>query len=451
MTAGGIDAGLGTPLHSSAAASSVETLEEQLHRIHDEEAWRQSHTRLILQYNASSLAFWLLAVASLGFATLNGFYGYQGASAEGAVAAALVVALIYAAIELTVPISAHLVSWEGQGAAKWAIRVIGTVAFCIGVGFSLLILQGKFATGADSSSARSSIVADTLSGDRASFKELQAQRTELARSVGVRDAASYETEIATLLATPIGRKTVSDTTDDCSGTRRTGKEREVCADVDRLRRKAADAKSLASLDARIASIRSNLTGAVESGQLVRTADVQDKVISQLTGWNLDNIRLLKASFIAVLAGLITHMLWAAHGMTVNAAISKRRDEMMRKNSLQRAVDRRKAVEARTIEQTAAHFLSAAGANKRVATAISTAPLTEQPAIVQVQRFFTERGVLGEQFVCQIGLAHDEYVSWAKSNGLPVISVDRFASLAEQAGLGVTRDGKIVGAALKGSR
>lgn len=432
-----------------AGSSSLETLEEQLRRIEDEETWRQSHTRLILQYNASSIAFWLLIVASLAFATLNAFYGYQGASAEGALAGALVVAFLYATIELTVPVSAHLVSWEGQGASKWTIRVIGTLAFCIGVGFSLLILQGKFATGADTSSARSAIVADTIAGDRDSLRELQVQRSELARSVGVRDAVSYETEIASLLATPIGRKTLGDTTDECSGTRRTGNEREKCAQVDALRRKAADAKALAALDVRIASIRSNLTGAVDKGQVARTADVQDKVISKLTGWQMENIRLLKASFIAMMAALITHMLWAAHGMTVNAAISKRRDEMMRKNSLQRAVDRHKANEARTVEQTAAAFLTAAGANKRVAAAISVAPLLEQPAIVQVQRFFTERAVLGEQFVCSLGVAHDEYLSWATAQRLPSIPIDRFAQLVEQAGLGVTRDGKVVGAAMRG--
>lgn len=439
---------------SVATADNVDTLEEQLRRIEDEEAWRKSHTRLILQYNASSVAFWLLMIASLSFAALNAFYGYQGATADqvaGTIAySAWVIAFLYATIELTVPVSAHLVSWEGQGAAKWAIRVIGTLAFGIGVGFSLLILQGKFASGADSAGARSEIVADALAGDRTSLTELQSQRAELARSVGVRDARSFETEVATILATPIGRKTLADTTDECSGTRKSATEREKCAQVDSLRRKVADAKTLAGLDERIATVRASLTGAVDKGQVARTANVQDKVISTITGWNMESIRLLKASFIAMMAALITHMLWAAHGMTVNAAISKRRDEMMRKNALKRAVDRHHAHEARAAEQTAAKFTALSGATKRVAAAIEAAPLLEQPAVLQVQRFFTERALLGEQFMCPISLAHDEYLTWARTNGVASMPIDRFAIVLEHAGLGVTRDGKIVGATMKGN-
>lgn len=436
----------------------VEMMEERLQRLNDEETWQQSHTQLVINYNKTSLAFWLLCSASLCFALLNGYHGFSSSGAAIAGGAALIIGFLYFTIELTVPVSAHLMSWGAKGQARWAVRIIGIIAYSLGVAFSLLILQGKFSSGADTASARAEAQATVYSSDRDQLETARATVASLKGRVGGKNPAGIEGEMEVILSQTITqRDNLRSTTLSCTGQRKTSKERELCAQYDTLKRLHGDAVAYAAAQADVLRLTGNMTDVSRTS--VRSADVQDKVIANLLGMKLENIQLFKASFIALMAALLTHLLWAAHGHTVNLSIARKRDEVFEKNALQRALDRENAKKAaeeaaqvaaarRTAEETTAAFMAAQGTHQKVASAIATAPLKEQPVVVQLQRYFTERSIMGPDFTMQVGIFHDDYAMWARNQGLTPVTVDRFVSIVKDVGLGVSADGRIVGAAIR---
>lgn len=437
----------------------LEMMEERLQRLQDEEVWQQSHTQLVISYNKTSLAFWLLCSASLCFALLNGYHGFSSSGAAVAGAAAFIIGFLYFTIELTVPVSAHLMSWGAKGQARWAVRVIGIIAYALGVAFSLLILQGKFSSGADTASARAEAQATVYATDREQLETARQTVSSLRARVGSKSPDSVLDEMKVLLAQPMNkRESLGDTTDECQGQRRTAKERDLCSQYDTLKRLHGDAVTYAKAQSDVARLAGNMTDVGRTS--VRSADVQDKVIANLLGMKLENIQLFKASFIALMAALLTHLLWAAHGHTVNISIARKRDEVFEKNALKRALDRensKKAAEEaaqaaaarRTAEETTAAFMKAQGTHQKVASAIATAPLKEQPVVVQLQRYFTERAIMGTDFTMQVGMFHDDYSLWAKNQGLTPVTIDRFVSIVKDVGLGISADGRVVGAAIRG--
>jgi hypothetical protein len=336
---------------------------EELRQLEDEAIWRDSHTKLVINYNLSSAAFWVLSATTLAFASMNANYGAASLSAQNTTSqmlAAVAIGLIFAAMELTVPLSAHLASWEGKvGSQKWLIRICGLVAFSGAVLFSLAVLQGKFASGADSSSARNDIIAQTIGSDQTSFTDLTVQRAELYKSVGARQEASFLAEISVLLSKNVGKKTVGDLTDSCTGVRKSAVEKDTCADVDALKRKAADAASIVNIDEKLSNTRGRLTGSVKTNDVVKSADAPDRVIASATGWKLDNIKMFKTSAMAAVAALVSHILWFVHGMVVNAAIAERRTEFMRSKQLTRSIERderlQQAIETATVKAQSVDF------------------------------------------------------------------------------------------------
>jgi hypothetical protein len=204
------------------------------------------------------------------------------------------------------------------------------------------------------------------------------------------------------------------------------------------------------------------------------------VFSTVIGTSLENVQLFKASFIALMAALLTHILWIAHGAMVNIAIVRKRDAMFEKNMLSRALERdrtrretaaeraeaeraaelarivaetqaakeRSAAEAQRITaETQAAFMSQQTGHK-IALAVASAPLREQPTVIQLQRYFTERAVQGNEFTMQIGIFHDDYNRWSNQHQIVPVTVDRFVQLVKEIGMAVSPDGRIVGAAIK---
>jgi hypothetical protein len=454
----------------------VELMQERLQRLHDEEKWASSHTTMVVAHNKASLAFWLLCSASLCFALLNGYHGFTSSGAFTAGMASVVIAILYFTIELTVPISAHLMSWGSKGQARWAIRMIGIAAYVLGVCFSLLILQGKFSSGANSAAVKADAAAALLSTDKEQLARARQTAAELRGKVGSRSADSIMSDMKAVLATQITKRdTLGDVTDECQGNRRNSQQRDLCAKYETLRSLHADAIALARAD----DVIEKSAGRLADGDRFTGigGDAQDKIFSSLLGTSLDTIQLFKASFIAVMAALLTHLLWAAHGMTVNIAIAKHRDEMFEKNALGRALEReedrkrnaaaeaeraraeaermaaaekaaRDAELARTAAETTAQFLAAKGTNNLVAQAVASAPLREQPVAIQLQRYFTERAIMGADFTMQVGIFHDDYAVWCQRNGLSPVPVDRFVQLVKDIGMHISVDGRVVGAALR---
>jgi heme exporter protein D len=446
-----------TPPPLPVPQNNIDALKERLERINDEAQWQQTHAALLWQHNVKSVGFWLLVTASGCFAILNGYHGYT--TSGGALAlAAVIIGVLYAIIECTVPISAHLMSWGAKGQARFMIRGMGFVAYCLGVSFSLLILQGKFSSGADSASAQAEAKATIYDTDRGQMARAKATVEALSAKVGTRSADSVSAEMKVILSQPTSKKTtLEETTDGCTGTRRTTQEKKLCGDYDTLRKLLEDAKSLDKANAEIARLSANLTDVSRTS--TKSADASDKALAKIINVDLSNLQMFKASAIAMVAALLTHMLWAAHGMTVNGAIARKRAELMERNTLQRAVERESTreereriaaeVEKRRIaEETSAAYLAAKGTNKMTVMASVSGPLIEQPAVVQLQRYFTERSMLGNDFSMQISQFHDDYSMWCRHQKLTAVSIERFVQLVKDIGMGISADGRVLGAAIK---
>lgn len=430
----------------SSPANHLEAMEERLQRLNDETSWHESHTQMVIDYNKTSMAFWLLCAASSCFAILNGYHGWTSSGASNGSIAAAVIALLYFTIELTVPVSAHLASWGAKGQSRFILRGIGTIAFFLGVIFSLLILQGKFSSGADTQSALAEASSVVFQADKDGLETNRAKIRDLRASVGSRDEDSYNTEVLGLLGKSSGKVTVGKATDDCMGQRKTSVERETCATIDTLRRKAKDAKALALAEEKVNTFSLNLMDTDRTKN--KGGDAQDRMFEKMFGISLENIKLFKASIIAVMAALLTHLLWFAHGMSVNYSIASRRDTVFERNALERALKREDTRKVTSAQETNAKFLLAQGTSSRVAAAVASSPLAEQPAAVQMQQYYTDCTVMGPDFSMQVGQFHDHYVIWAKSHGIQrPVPVGRFVDLAKQLGLGVSEDGRITGAAI----
>lgn len=476
---GSMSAAPPTLLTTSAHASHIDLMHERMQQIQDAEEWENSHTSLVMKYNRASLAFWLLCICSLAFATLNGYHGFAASGGMAVGGAAVIIAVLYFTIELTVPVSAHLMSWGSKGQSRWAIRMIGLTAYVLGVCFSLLILQGKFSSGAGNSAARTQAAEAIVSMDQENLKRARQTAATLGPKLNGRSADSIMSEMKAILATPMSRRdTLGDVTDECQGTKRNQQQRDLCAKYDGLRTLHADAIAYARALAEIEKAGTNLLDKGRSEGI--GMDVQDKIFARLLGTDLSNIQLFKASFIAVMAALLTHLLWAAHGMTVNHSIAKKRDETFEKKALGRALERdrvakenavaRAAEEARVAREkaeaqareaermakaeadriaaeTQAAFL-AAKSGQTIAMAVANAPLREQPVAIQLQRYFTERCIQGPEFTMPVGIFHDDYNVWCRGHMLQPVTVDRFVQLVKEIGMHLSVDGRVVGAALR---
>lgn len=460
-------------------SSDTEVMQERLQRLEDEDQWSSSHTMMVIKYNGSSLSFWILCAASMCFAILNGYHGYVSAGGVAAGDAPIIIGLLYWTIELTVPMSAHLVSWGSKGQSRWGIRVMGTVAYGLGVCFSLLILQAHFSSGASTTAVKAKTAETLLGSDTAQLERARATVDELRKRVGTNSSASLQAKMDKLLATPISRKeTLGQATRECAGVKENKQQKRLCEDYQTLSVLQADAVTLEKADLTVDKATGNL--AVEARFDGIGHDAQDRVFSTVIGTSLENVQLFKASFIALMAALLTHILWIAHGALVNTAIVRKRDAMFEKNMLARALDRDRtrretaaereeaaraselariaaetkaakerseAEAARITAETQAAFMAQQTGHK-IALAVASAPLREQPTVIQLQRFFSERAVQAPELAMQIGIFHDDYNRWSNQNGIVPVTVDRFVQLVKEIGMSVSSDGRIVGAAIK---
>jgi hypothetical protein len=432
----------------SVEDEDLDTLRERLNSIEDEELWQRSHTKMIVSYNAKSLAFWVLCFLTLCFATLNGYHGYTASGASVVGVSAMVIGFLYFNIELTIPISAHLMFWGNKGDTKIAIRLIGTLAFILGVMFSILIIQGKFSSGADSSSARQEATAIVFGSDKDQLVAAKERSTELRERVGGRSSSSFGSEIEAILASPMGKKgeTIGTKTRDCLASRKTGREREMCSKVDTLRRLKEDAISLEKSENDIKLLTENLTDVERTS--VRSADSQDKVISEVIGQDAAKITLFRPSLIAVMAALLTHMLWAAHGRSVSLAIDRRRDGLFNKNKLRRVVDRRTKLIEDVKTQESDKRSKMAVTQHVIDSASLSAPLSEKSSPAQVMEYLNNYIIKVEGASAQVGLLHDHYSNWCKQNRISVIPIDRFSRVLKDLNHIIADDGRVVGVSLK---
>ena len=464
---------------TSPTDTNLDLMQERLHQLKDQEEWENSHTSLVIKYNKSSVAFWLLCTCSLSFALLNGYHGFSTSGGIDAAASALIIAVLYFSIELTVPVSAHLMSWGSKGQSRIAVRAVGTISYVLGVCFSLLILQGKFSSGAGSSAAHSAAAEAVVSMDQERLKTARNTAAILRPKLNGRSADSIMSEMKSILSTTITKRdTLGDITDECQGVKRDQKQRDLCSKYDNLRILREDAIALAEADKTIEKSGTNLLDKNRSAGI--GMDAQDKIFARLLSTDLSNVQLFKHSFIAVIAAMLTHLLWGAHGMTANRAIAKARDSNFEKKALSRALERNRAAEetaasrlekerqaelerinaqARAAEATAraeaeriaaetqAAFLAQKNGHQ-IALAVANAPLKEQPVAIQLQRYFTERCLQGPDFTMPISLFHDDYNVWCRGHQLQPVTVDRFVQLVKDIGMNITIDGRILGAALR---
>lgn len=422
----------------------------------DEETWEKQHASIVWQYNKTSTIFWVLCVCSLCFAALNGHHGFTSSEKTVGLFGAVSISVLYFFIEMTIPASSHLVSWQGQN--KWLIRICGTLALFLGIGFSLVILQSKFAGGADGAAARAAIIAKTINSDASEMDQAAARITSLRNRVGDKSAARYLEEMKAIMATQISkRETLGEMTNECQDNKRTSKQKELCTQYESLKGLREDALTLANEESRFANLRGSLKSS--SSEAVGNAHAADMVWSRITGFSLSNIQTFKASLIAMAAALLTHILWLAYGATVNGAIARKRVQVLSQNSLRRSVDRNRSQreqdalraaeeEARLARQTNADFLAAKSTQHKVLKAITAAPIVEQPAAIQIQKFFTEQTIMMDGMSSRIGDCHDHYSQWARGTGIVPLPLDRFIAVTKDVGLGVSSDGRIIGASLK---
>ena len=436
---------------SIAASLDAHAIREQLAALEDEDQYNASHARNMLRHNVTSPLFWMLVVASTCFAGLNAHHGYVTSGGEAAIAVSVVIGMLYSVIEMTIPISAHLISWSAPGIAKVFIRLIGVVAFVLGVTFSLTILQSNFTTGAEQSQTRAENNADLLASDRAAFKQLTADVKSLSAELNGRSASSLDDDMKTLLAQPVtkGRPdTLADVTDSCTGERRTSKSREQCAQFDTLKRLRGKANDLATKQAELTQVSGRIRYASEDGTVTQ-ANKADAIIAGAFGFDVKNLTDIKPTIIALVAAFLTHILWAAHGASVNVSIARQRNSVLKKASLKRALITHERVAGERAAMVTREFMEKrGGVHEKAAAAIANASLMDQPIQLQVTQFLNERAVLGAEFEQSIGLIHDEYSRWATSNNVERISIDKFRGVLKSLGLDVARDGRVLGAALK---
>jgi hypothetical protein len=433
---------------SGSKESNIELAREQLSSIEDLDYWNQSHKQLIIEYNKYSILFWVLSAASLCFSTLNAYHGFTTSGAFSVGMASFVIGFLYFVIEFTVPVSAHLMSWGSRGESRWTVRGLGIIAYTLGVVFSLLILQGKFSSGADTASAQSEGKAIVFSADKDGLLRAQEIVKSLSARVAGRSPESILAEMNSILATRTsGGLTLAEATTNCTGERKLSKQRSLCAQYDGLVRLREDALTVREANAKIDKLTDNLTDTTRV--TTKSSDVQDRVISAVSGVPLENIQLFKSSIIAIMAALLTHMLWAAHGLTVNLAISKKRDQHFAKSRLRRVVANAERDAATFVRQTEAQFMISRGTPERVARAVSMAPLREQPVATQIQTYFNNCAIIGDEFSMQAGIFHDHYCAWSRNEGVIPVSVDRFVAIVKDLQFGISQDGKIIGAAIKG--
>lgn len=444
---------------SDLSNDDIDELEERLQRLEDEESWEKSHTGLVLRHNFSSFPFYLLIIASCCFASLNALHGYNGAVSQGTTVA-LAISALYFAIELTIPASSHMISWSGQGASTFLVRTIGLVSFCLAVFFSLLILQGKFSSSSETASRKSDIIRQTTRADQSSITQAISRRKELLEKKS-RPVATVEAEIlAHKQLKTCGRRKRSDCwrgTSQC--TNATAKSSRAYCDVyARLLGELGVAKELVTLDNRIEKLKVDVTtrdDVVDSGQ-------QDKIISTLTGIQESTVHLLKPSLLATVAALITHILWAGHGMVVNGTIVKKRAENLEKQRIRRKLDKagtlkqtaeleaqRKAEDATALEERRQQEQTRqAFAEKKVQAISATAPLHERPLYMQVEAFIAEKCSVSDGLLGFLGEMHDEYSFWAQQNRCQQVPVARFKEILDSISFSVSNEGRVSGIALK---
>jgi hypothetical protein len=426
-------------------------MEEELHRLTDEKTWSDSHLQQVISHNVKSVAFWVLLTGTLCFACLNSYYGFSSTRlGENVLVSAIAIGILYFAMELTIPVSAHMLSWGAKGESRWLVRIAGAVAFGLGVSFSLLILQSKFSTGADTTAARSEARAAVASSDRSALAIAQKKVLDLTSRVGAKSEGQFQSEMAALLSTMVTRKeNLGDRTDGCRGQQRSSNERDLCQKYNALSTGREEASALAQANADVNRLTGNMMNSNRSS--VRTANAQDVVLAKILGTTPETVTMFKASIIAAIAALIIHMLWGAHGFMVNAAIKDERNAMLGRAKLERAVGRAKEVAQRSVLETVAQFQSAQS-GIAIAHTLTNAPLREQPMAMQIHKYFTVRTNMGPAFSQQLGLVHDDYVMWCRDNQITHATVDRFGAMVKEIGVSanitVSHDGRVVGAALR---
>lgn len=469
------DAALSVAMRKAMDADNdpVAALKDRLAQLSDHNAWESSYFRKAVTSNLKSVTFWPLATVTGAFALLNANHGYSTTAANalsngaGLDVVAALVAAIYFVVEITIPGSAHLISWNTDSRVrKFTVRLIGSIAFVLGVTFSLTILQSKFVSGSDSAAAVADVKADEFKANKTGFASTSALIAELRTKVKGKTPDGIMSDIGTLLSQPSSErssKTVADASDECTGSRKLAKVREVCAEVDSLKRLYNDAKSLERLEGQAADFKQELTSG-KRGPLVADARAGDKILASITGLKIDALREWKSAMIPLVAALITHLLWTAHAFTINSSLENTRRAQAESVSLSRAIERLETAKARNVAETAAAFSSAVrtvpipNAVSHGVQTVTGAPLlahdgTMNAHVTATQKFLLERTIMGDGYTQSIGIVYDHYTEWMNNPnsgvGLKALPLDRFKFLLTASmGLRVTDDGKLIGVAVK---
>ena len=234
--------------------------------------------------------------------------------------------------------------------------------------------------------------------------------------------------------------------------------RAYCDVYAQLRGELAMAQEITTLSKVIESVKIE----VKDRDDIVVSGKQDEIISQLTGYKKDTVELLKPSLLATVAALITHILWAGHGMIVNGSIAAKRDENLEKQRIRRQLDKagnlknaavadatrkQQLTEAETLRQEQ-EAVRAVTAEKKVQATSAKAPLHERPLYMQVEAFIAEKCAVSSGLRGFLGAMHDEYSIWAQHNKCQQVPVGRFKEIVEQVDFPVSSEGRVSGLALK---
>jgi hypothetical protein len=180
------------------------------------------------------------------------------------------------------------------------------------------------------------------------------------------------------------------------------------------------------------------------------------------GSSIENVQLFKGSIMALFAALLTHLLWAAFGITVNAEIARERESLIVGNSLIRAIARKKDEQATTQRDIEREKLDAVEATK-LAFELAKKPtevksnksaindvsgLSQHSILVQLQEFLISCCVISPSLKVSVGILHDNYAQWCTVNGHSPIQVDKLVQLLRELKITVETDGSVCGVAIK---
>ena len=418
-------------------SSEIEKARAELERLSDIEVWQRSAVWHIFWLNFRSIRFYILSTGTFCFAALNGIHGYQAGISQGT-STAIAIAALYAAVEFSIPISAHMATWSGtKSGSKYAIRILGTVTLLLGMLFSLLILQGKFSSSSDGIFLKSEVTKQATNAELSSMRQAVRRRNYLA-SLNLLPPAAIKSKILSLKQEKScgrrGRSLCWKSTKGCTNAT-ASKSLDFCRRYATLASNLASSIELGRLNKRIDRLKVDVTSSSTEGIV---SESNDEVISLVTGLKKATIQLVKPSLLATIVAIIIHIMWSAHGMMVNSSVSSRMDEFLKRRELERFVESSRVGTNATHPPIVKPYTPKEYGDVIPQGSIGTGG--------HVTKFIMSHCVYdsSSKHSVKISTLHDKYIPWAATNSAPNIDISSFTKVIKDLGYTVTTANEVVG-------